>query len=307
MIINPSKTSPDEKKEENYIVIEQPRLDTNNKHITEDDYILVPRYLYHYEPSQINKMLQVWLREKKEHTLSITDHFANPANTQEIAGWIVDDEQKGQKKIALFKVARIPYLKEDTNIQNSILDIFLNAYINKNIPCKKLIIPIEESGRKHFRLLVIKPEEKIATFYDSKSRLASQPQEIVTSALSAYYAEENKPFYKLPSVFVEKYNYVENICKKHFPGIQFTKSYLGHQQYYGTNDCTPYVVEYAFNETSSNTELNELKIKVNESRAKHSDLFFKNVDARRNENTFFSQKVEKNPNIETGIKIDCKA
>ncbi len=219
----------------------------------DDDFVVVefPYDLSPYTSYQLNKILSGWLKDKKEE-VKAEDSFYIP-KTKYCAGWILS-KQLDSKKIALFNVANYPSSTSQLNKEYPTLDESLLAYAQKKIPCQKLVIPIAELNRKHFRLLVIEPDKNQAIFYDSKSRVVGMVAEMI-------FANS-----------LEEYRYIENTCKNYFPDIAFYGVYFGDQPWNNHEDCGPYTVEYAFQEILPGNIT-----KVDQARVNHDKLFNKGV------------------------------
>lgn len=140
------------------------------------------------------------------------------------------------------------------NSQCPTLEESLDAYLQKKVNSTKLIIPIAQLKRNHFRLLVIEPEKKKAVFYESKSMLVG----IIAEFWAASFDE---------------YQYIAKTCAKYFSLSWVTGDYRGHQAWYNHRDCGPYTVEYAFNEILNSSFTND----IDQLRGKHEELFQKQL------------------------------
>jgi len=215
--------------------------------LTEFPYSLSP-----YTAYQLNMIIGGWLKEKKEE-IKILDTFYIE-KPQYCSGYIITHSAI-QDKIALFNVANQPSIFCQHNSQYPTLDEALNAYLQKKVICAKLIIPVAQLKRNHFRLLVIEPEKKKAVFYDSKSMLVGMIAEVWASSS------------------VNEYQYISKTCAKYFSLSWVRAEYQGHQAWNNHRDCGVYTVQYAFNEILNSSFTND----VDQLRGKHEELFEKQL------------------------------
>jgi hypothetical protein len=252
----------------------------SKKKSPEDDFVIVefPYSLSPYSPSQLNKVLKGWLKDKKDEVKLETSFYVE--KLKYCAGWILS-KKINPKKVALFNVANYPSISSRINIEYPTLDEALKAYHQKKISCSKLVIPIAELKRKHFRLLVIEPEKNQAAFYDSKSRWVGMAAEVM-SANS-----------------LEEYRYIEKVCEKHFPGIVFYAIYFGDQAWNNHEDCGPYTAEYAFHEV-----MPSFIHSMDQARANHEILYSKGVmsDAK----LMPKEKTEKSKTLSVKTRLFCE-
>lgn len=279
-----------------------PPDEKNTQPISEADYILSPHNLFYYQPAEINKILQKWALQKNEHHLTTINTLADPTKPSKTIAWILQNQQS--ERIALFKIATIQSINQNTKIEDS-LEHFLACYDDKNLPCDKLIIPIEDLDRNQYRLLTIVPSKKTVFFYDSKARITGQVEEFYTSLKATYYSDKQS-YCDIPYIFMEKYYHVESTCKKYFSGFAFKEIFLGHQEANSHTDYTPLVVEYATSE-ALNRNLADISISsLQKMRTKHSDLFYGNTAKpsfmKNPKHLLFSQTLADQPATPEGPK-----
>ncbi|EKD73055.1 MAG: hypothetical protein ACD_45C00473G0009 [uncultured bacterium] len=241
----------------------------------EGPFVRVPFDSSPYTPYQLNTVLYAWIKEQKGHSFNIEDVIVRHKEETQFVGFILSGN-KSDEKVALFKTANFPRANNifNYNADYSDLDEVLQSFEKHHVYCNKLIIPIAEISRNHFRLLVINVDHKTAIFYDSKSMLASKIAELGLSALDALRApQEVKEIISIPKYFIENYNYISNICKKYFPDVQVYEYWLEHQPLNNHYDCGVFVIEYAKHAALANELTQKLQVDIEEARVEHNALF----------------------------------
>ena len=240
----------------------------------EKDYVIAPKRS-RYDATRVRILFDVWLKERA------ADFFQQDAFND--LGWLLHNI-KNQKKIALFKTTILPDSSKafcPDSLTNPHLDAVLQCYSDENSVCDKLIIPLVNISRGHFRLLVIEPNDKKATYYDSKLKVMTVLSELFSSAVSAYHGTENKgdiseTIQRVFAGFYSHYYYVQSTCERYFPGIYFKEISLGQQGYNNDIDCGLCTVAYAFNELTDKSSLN---LDLDETWLDHNELMNRYLDS----------------------------
>ncbi|MEO8401820.1 MAG: hypothetical protein ABI597_08520 [Gammaproteobacteria bacterium] len=252
-----------------------------------------------YLPHQMNVVLYGWIEQKNTLSIEHVKKIFNPQKPTDIVGWIIK-RKNHKEEIAILKVANYPLSKQDKyNYNNSSLNLddALNAYVQKTkdcqpeIPCTKIMVPICEIGRNHFRLLVIDTINNSAVFYESKSTIYSSVADFCSSTVSVYLSLLDSEAQSISKTFADNYYYIQNTCQKYFPEIKISYVYFGHQGMINHVDCGPYTLEYMRNHILKIDLLSIPQIDLRELRKEHDAVFKKYRNA-------YEKKPVKSPSDE---------
>jgi hypothetical protein len=193
-----------------------------------------------YTPFKINDILVNFFLED-----NLTIAGSEPSIVAQNPYPVFNVLNRESKNIAVFNVL---IDKESSVLSDRVvptLDRALEHYIKTRVVLDhKIVIPLSEVDQRHFRLLVIEPDETsgaVISYYESRNRLMRNA--------SILYGKVTQSFQQIPSFnsFFQAPNPggdIEKICRKHLKVASFTEIFLGHQDFRNTTDCGPYVVEY---------------------------------------------------------------
>lgn len=202
-----------------------------------DFVIIKPNLTRHdpYDAAALDCLIQTLLTQKNGFNL-ISKH------SKENRGTIYTLYEKAGQTLAVFDVVKDSSENNDAYHGFFSLQEALETFKNNNPEVNSLFIPVACLLWRHYRLLEIKLQNNKATFYDSKSTLATALSSVgattLTTCASFFCPEESLEQFK------ESYCYIKSTCQTIYPELQVSETSLGHQQFYNNIDCGVYTVAY---------------------------------------------------------------